>query len=75
MVAHSVAENAMRLPAHLKRSRHGIYYFRLVLPFPSRAFFGLKREIRRSLGTREPDQAKLAACLWLPRRPAPPPRY
>lgn len=50
----------MRLPSHLRLSRHGIWCFRLVLPDVLAAALGQK-EIRRSLGTRCPITAKLLA--------------
>ena len=52
----------MFLPAHLRRSRHGVYYFRIVLPDGLKEVFG-KREFIRSLGTKCPRQARLAAGL------------
>jgi integrase len=51
----------MRLAAHLKRSRHGVYYFRLTIPEILRALFGGRREIKRSLGTRDPALARSLA--------------
>jgi hypothetical protein len=51
----------MRLPAHLRLSRHGVYYFRLVLPASLRPLFNGKREIKRSLATRDPKTAKIWA--------------
>lgn len=46
------------LPAsHLRRSRHGIYYFRIVLPGPVAAALG-QRELVRSLGIRSPKLAR-----------------
>lgn len=50
----------MRLPSHLRLSRHGVWCFRLVLPDVLAAVLGQK-EIRRSLGTRCPITAKIAA--------------
>lgn len=44
-------------PAFLTQNRHGTYYFRIVIPKPLRAAFGLQREIRRTLKT---DSARLA---------------
>lgn len=38
----------MNLPAHLRRSRHGIYYFRIVLPEAVAEITG-RREFIRSL--------------------------
>ena len=51
----------MRLAAHLKRSRHGVYYFRLTIPEILRPVFGGRREIKRSLGTRDPSLARSLA--------------
>ncbi|EZI27601.1 site-specific integrase [Pseudomonas extremaustralis] len=44
-------------PAYLTISRHGTYYFRVVIPKPLRSAFGAQREIRRSLKT---DSLRLA---------------
>lgn len=44
-------------PAYLTLNRHNTYYFRVVIPLPLRAAFGLQREIRRSLKT---DSLRLA---------------
>ena len=52
----------MFLHAHPWRSRHGVYDFRIVLPDSLQAVFG-KREYIRSLGTKCPRQARLAAGL------------
>ena len=51
----------MRLPSHLARSRHGIFYFRVVIPLHLRLLFGGQREIKRSLATRDPKTAKIWA--------------
>lgn len=48
----------MRLPSHLRLSRHGVWCFRLVLPDVLAVALGQK-EMRRSLGTRCPLAAKL----------------
>jgi hypothetical protein len=42
----------MRIPTRLRLSRHGVYYFRNVVPKTVRAAFGGRREIKASLGTR-----------------------
>ena len=47
----------MLLASHLRRSRHGIYYFRLILPTPIAAVLG-QRELVRSLGIRSPKIAR-----------------
>ncbi len=47
----------MLLASHLRRSRHGIYYFRLILPAPIAAVLG-QRELVRSLGIRSPKIAR-----------------
>ena len=47
----------MLLASHLRRSRHGIYYFRVVLPDPIAAVLG-QRELVRSLGIRSPKMAR-----------------
>lgn len=53
----------MRLAAHLKRSRHGVYYFRLTIPEILRPVFGGRREIKRSLATRDPALARSLAYV------------
>lgn len=50
----------MQLPAHLRVSRHGVFQFRVVLPDALARVVGQK-EIRRSLGTKRPEPARLAA--------------
>lgn len=47
----------MRLPSYVQRSRHGVFYVRVVIPPPIRAKLAGRREIRRSLGTRDPRTA------------------
>ena len=47
----------MLLASHLRHSRHGIYYFRIVLPDPIAAVLG-QRELVRSLGIRSPKLAR-----------------
>ena len=52
------------VPSFLWRSRHGIYYFRLVIPAELRPAFGDRREIRRSLGAcRRPEAVRRARRL------------
>jgi len=53
----------MRLAAHLKRSRHGVYYFRLTIPEILRPVFDGHREIKRSLATRDPALARSLAYV------------
>jgi hypothetical protein len=48
----------MHLPSYLRRTPHGIYYVRLVLPAPIAATLG-QREFIRSLGTRSSNIALL----------------
>lgn len=47
----------MKVNAHLKRSRHGVYYYRAVIPKELKSDLGFA-EIKRSLGTKDPKQAK-----------------
>lgn len=51
----------MRLATYVRRSPHGIYYLRVVFPPTIRAKLAGRRELRRSLGTREPRTARLWA--------------
>ena len=54
----------MLLPSHLRRSRHGVFYFRIVLP-PSIADALGQGELVRSLGIRCPKLAKLSGYqIW-----------
>jgi len=50
----------VRLAHHLKRLPTGVYYFRLTVPESFRAVYGC-REIKQSLRTRDPVQAKAIA--------------
>lgn len=52
----------MRIPAHLRRSRHGIYYFRITVPLAIRETFGGRSEIKSSLHTRNLKVAMVEAC-------------
>lgn len=49
----------MLLPSYLRRSRHGIYYFRIVLPEPLAELLG-QREFVRSLALRSPKIARIS---------------
>lgn len=51
----------IRIPLHIQRSRHGIYFFRIVVPKVLRGAFDGQAEIKRSLHTRELRAAMLAA--------------
>jgi integrase len=53
----------MRLASHLKRSRHGVFYFRLTIPESLRPLFAGRREIKRSLFTRDPALARSLAYV------------
>jgi integrase len=53
----------MRLAAHIKRSRHGVFYFRLTIPEILRPMFNGRCEIKRSLGTRDPALARALAYI------------
>lgn len=59
----------MRNPSHLLKSRHGVYYFRWVLPSVAKRVFGLQRtELRCSLKTKDRRLAKrrlFAKCLLM----------
>lgn len=48
----------MKLASHLRRSRHGVFYFRIVFPQVLAAILG-QPELSRSLSTRCPKTAKL----------------
>jgi integrase len=50
----------MRLPHHLLRHASGVYHFRLVVPRDLHAAIGV-RVVKRSLRTRDPNIAKMAA--------------
>jgi hypothetical protein len=51
----------MRIPTHLRLSRHGVYYFRIVVPKAVRPAFALRPEIKTSLGTRNLKVAMVEA--------------
>ncbi len=51
----------MKINSRLKRSRHGVYYFRYIIPQSMRASYDGKHEIKRSLGTKDPKLAHLYA--------------
>lgn len=53
----------MRLASHLKRSRHGVFYFRLTIPEILRPLFAGRCEIKRSLSTRDPTLARSLAYI------------
>ena len=53
----------MQLPSRLLRSRHGVFYFRLVIPLKLRALFPGQREVRCSLRTTDPGQAATACHI------------
>lgn len=48
----------MKLYSHLKLSRHGIYYFRCIIPKVLRPLYNGKTEVKYSLNTRCPVTAK-----------------
>lgn len=50
------------LPSHLRRTAYGVFHFRIVLP-PHLAAVAGKKEVWRSLRTRDPERAKLLAYL------------
>ena len=47
----------MRIPAYIRRSRHGIFYFRVVIPMALRSRWRGRPEIKMSLKTRDQRQA------------------
>jgi len=47
----------MRIPTYIQRSRHGIYFFRIVVPRELRGRFNGQGEIKRSLRTRNLREA------------------
>ena len=53
----------MKLASHLKRSRHGVYYFRITIPKRLRPLFGGRTELKHSLGTKNPSVAKRQAYM------------
>lgn len=60
MVVHSFGNGyTMRLPSYLRRSRHGIYYLRLVLPTFLADTLG-QQELIRSLATRSSNVASIS---------------
>lgn len=53
----------MKLSSHLKISRHGIYYFRTVIPKVIRPLYDGKTELKYSLRTRDPVTARRQAYI------------
>lgn len=53
----------MRIPSHIKISRHGIFYFRIVIPQRLRAYFGGKQEVKKSLNTTQWRVARRLATV------------
>lgn len=51
----------MRLPAYVYRCRHGVYFFRTVVPQELKKALSGQREIKRSLRTRDKRQAVVQA--------------
>ncbi len=51
----------MRIPAYIRRSRHGIFYFRVVIPMALRPRWSGRPEIKMSLKTRDQRQALIRA--------------
>ncbi len=51
----------MRIPAYIRRSRHGIFYFRVVIPMALRSRWSGRSEIKMSLKTRDQRQALIHA--------------
>lgn len=51
----------MRIPANIRQSRHGVFYFRIVVPKGLRDFFEGRGELKRSLHTRVQRDALLQA--------------
>lgn len=51
----------LRIPAYLRLSRHGIYYFRIIVPMALRSRWSGRPEIKMSLKTRDLRQALVRA--------------
>lgn len=51
----------MRIPANIRQSRHGVFYFRIVVPKGLRDLFEGRGELKRSLHTRVQRDALLQA--------------
>lgn len=68
---------AIARPARLLKNRHGVYSFRWIVPARLRDEQGRPREIRVTLGTRDPRQARILglqinlACEGLPQGGSP----
>ncbi len=60
----------MRLPHYLTLAPSGVFHFRLRVPRVQRVALG--RKVRRSLRTREPHAAQLAAQVTVQPHPAEP---
>lgn len=46
--------------SYLHKAPNGVYYFRMIVPADLRPFMGDRREIKKSLGIKDRDVAKLA---------------
>jgi len=53
-------------PSYLYRNRHGVFYFRVVIPKGLRHYFTHKREIKRSLRTENMHVAIKLARIYMP---------
>jgi integrase len=51
----------VRIPSHIRQSRHGIFFFRIVVPKALRSCFDGRTEIKRSLHTRDMRAALVQA--------------
>lgn len=58
----------MRFASYLQRRASGVFHLRIAIPKSLRPYFQ-RREIKRSLATREPNAAQLAAAKVLSRYP------
>lgn len=51
--------------SYLFRSHYGVYYFRIVIPLQYRYFFDDRKEIKRSLETKDKSMARAKLFDWL----------
>jgi len=63
VVSQFLKGSPVKLSAHLRRSRHGVFYFRCIIPKVLRPLYGGKTEIKYSLRTRDPVSARRDAYI------------
>lgn len=47
----------IKAPSYLLKNRHGTFYFRIAIPCATRPYFNGRRELRKSMGTKDLKEA------------------